>query len=94
MHRSLKFAAGATLSAAVAAIAVLPTASSAHRPGDGHGDRDRHAAIRHVLLISVDGLHQSDVDWYVAAPPRLGAREACQRRRRVHQRAHVGSVGL
>jgi hypothetical protein len=69
MHRSLKFAAGATLSAAVAAIAVLPTASLAHRPGDGHGDRDRHAAIRHVLLISVDGLHQSDVDWYVAHHP-------------------------
>ena len=66
MHKGVKFAAGATLSAAVAAIAVLPTAGSAHRPGDGHGDRDRHGAIRHVLLISVDGLHQSDLDWYVA----------------------------
>src|SRR5205085_7789959 len=41
----------------------------AQRPGHGHDGRDRHAAIRHVLLISVDGLHQSDLDWYVAHHP-------------------------
>ena len=41
---------------------------------DGHGD-DHHdrAAARHVLLISVDGLHQSDLAWYVGTPPALGA---------------------
>ena len=69
MNRSLKFAVGAALSAAVAGVAVLPAASSAHRPGRDHGGRDRHGAIRHVLLISVDGLHQSDLDWYVAHHP-------------------------
>ena len=69
MNRSLKFAVGAAVSAAVAGVAVLPAASSAHRPGHDHGGRDRHGAIRHVLLISVDGLHQSDLDWYVAHHP-------------------------
>jgi hypothetical protein len=29
----------------------------------------RHAQIRHVLLISVDGMHQSDLNWYVANHP-------------------------
>src|SRR5689334_19467755 len=30
---------------------------------------DRSTPIRHVLLISVDGMHQSDLDWYVAHHP-------------------------
>ena len=29
----------------------------------------RHAQIKHVLLISVDGMHQSDLDWYVVNHP-------------------------
>ena len=29
----------------------------------------RHDRIKHVLLISVDGLHQSDLAWYVAQNP-------------------------
>ena len=29
----------------------------------------RHDQIKHVLLISVDGMHQSDLDWYVANHP-------------------------
>ena len=69
MHRSLKFAAAAALSAAVAGVAVLPAVSTAQRAGHDHDGRDRHGAIRHVLLISVDGLHQSDLDWYVAHHP-------------------------
>ena len=37
---------------------------------DGHGD-DHHdrAAAQHVLLLSVDGMHQADLDWYVHAHP-------------------------
>ena len=42
--------------------------ASAHDRGgrqvQGHGDR-----VQHVLLLSVDGLHQSDLDWYVGAHP-------------------------
>jgi Type I phosphodiesterase / nucleotide pyrophosphatase len=50
--------------------------SSDHRGGSGDhgggsGDHGRHHenAISHVLLISVDGLHQSDVEWYVSNHP-------------------------
>ena len=37
-----------------------------HRGDDDHGD---HGDIKHVLLISVDGMHQSDLKWYVANHP-------------------------
>ncbi|HYL66400.1 MAG TPA: alkaline phosphatase family protein [Nitrosopumilaceae archaeon] len=33
---------------------------------DKHDDNSK---IKHVLLISVDGLHQSDIDWYVSNHP-------------------------
>jgi Type I phosphodiesterase / nucleotide pyrophosphatase len=54
--------------AASAAIAVvgIPAAVSAH--GSRHGG-DEGSGIKHVLLISVDGMHQSDLDWYVANHP-------------------------
>jgi hypothetical protein len=42
--------------AAAAAVALVPVAS---RAGDEH-------RVRHVVLISVDGLHEADLDWYVA----------------------------
>ncbi|MBY8876066.1 alkaline phosphatase family protein [Actinacidiphila acidipaludis] len=42
--------------------AVVPTASAT--AGNQH-----HAPARHVLLLSVDGLHQSDLAWYVAQHP-------------------------
>jgi hypothetical protein len=49
--------------AVLASTAVLaPSAASAH-------DRDG-ASAKHVLLISVDGLHQTDLAWYVAQHPR------------------------
>ncbi len=37
--------------------------------GDNHGRHHEEGAISHVLLISVDGLHQSDVEWYVSNHP-------------------------
>jgi Type I phosphodiesterase / nucleotide pyrophosphatase len=40
-------------------VAVSAPSASAHREGQ----------IEHVLLISVDGMHQSDLDWYVANNP-------------------------
>ena len=42
--------------AAVASAAALPSQGG----GGGHPSR-----IRHVLLISVDGMHQQDLTWYV-----------------------------
>ena len=34
-----------------------------------HGGHHRQPQIQHVLLISVDGLHQSDLKWFVANHP-------------------------
>ncbi|HEY5136457.1 MAG TPA: alkaline phosphatase family protein [Candidatus Nanopelagicales bacterium] len=53
------------LGASLLAIAAAPGAQASHGESDGP---DRHSA-QHVLLLSVDGLHQSDLDWYVAAHP-------------------------
>ncbi|MBV9000283.1 MAG: alkaline phosphatase family protein, partial [Solirubrobacterales bacterium] len=57
---------GAT-AAVVAAGAIGGSAAvvSAH-PDHGH---HHGQAIRHVLLISVDGMHQSDLNWYIATHP-------------------------
>jgi hypothetical protein len=55
----------AALMAGTALVSASAAASPQARAGHGHGDR-----IRHVLLISVDGLHQQDLAWYVRAYPR------------------------
>jgi hypothetical protein len=56
-----KAAAAAIASAAVAApIALGAQGATAGQPA---------AKIKHVLLISVDGMHQSDLAWYVAKHP-------------------------
>jgi len=44
-----------------AGLAVLAASTSAAGSG--------RLAVRHVVLISVDGLHQSDLDWFVASHP-------------------------
>ena len=60
------------VTASVAAAALLGSgalASAATQPpghGDGGGNR---TSIRHVLLISVDGMHQQDLAWYVKTNP-------------------------
>jgi hypothetical protein len=46
---------------AIIATPLAPSLASAVPTG--------HAQIKHVLLISVDGMHQSDLDWYVAHYP-------------------------
>ena len=55
--------------AAAAAVAIpVAVASGQDDHGPGRGGPPS-GAIKHVLLISVDGLHQSDLDWYVANHP-------------------------
>jgi len=56
---------GAVAAIAAGAIGGSAAAVSAH---SGHGHHQR-SQIRHVLLISVDGMHQSDLDWYIARHP-------------------------
>ena len=52
-----------------------PHGSRGHHRGHGHGhggggpSGPPQPSIAHVLLISVDGLHQSDLEWYVSNHP-------------------------
>jgi hypothetical protein len=61
------------------AVAIPVAAASGH---DAHGRGNDHihhgrgdhggpggSQIKHVLLISVDGMHQSDLNWYIANHP-------------------------
>jgi arylsulfatase A-like enzyme len=60
MHARAKVAA-----AAVAAVSIgAPLALSAQS-----AVADHHSQIQHVLLISVDGMHQSDLSWYIRNNP-------------------------
>src|ERR1700680_4143193 len=56
-------------SLAGALVIGIPVAVSAHPSGDGRDHEHHHHAIKHVVLISVDGLHQSDLSWYVQNHP-------------------------
>ena len=64
---SVGTAAGLALVMATAGGAAMASNDSQH-PGGGDDHHDR-AAAQHVLLLSVDGMHQSDLDWYVHAHP-------------------------
>jgi hypothetical protein len=60
MHVRAKVASAAIAVAAIGeAVAMSVPSASAHHKG----------RINHVLLISVDGMHQSDLNWYVANHP-------------------------
>ncbi|MBV9808662.1 MAG: alkaline phosphatase family protein [Solirubrobacterales bacterium] len=60
MHRFTRLGAAA---AVIAAAAVGGSAAAV----SAHGDHGHHRqSIQHVLLISVDGLHQSDLEWCIA----------------------------
>jgi hypothetical protein len=61
-------AAAAAVAAMLGGIAPLAAAVVNHGGGAGHG---RHRSqIKHVLLLSVDGMHQQDLVWYVHRYPR------------------------
>ncbi|KAA2258138.1 alkaline phosphatase family protein [Solihabitans fulvus] len=55
-------------SAGALAVACALAAVTATTAGAAPQD-DRHRSDRHVLLLSVDGLHQADLDWFVAHHP-------------------------
>jgi hypothetical protein len=61
-------AAAAGVAALLGGIVPPAAADVSHAGGAGHG---RHRSqIRHVLLLSVDGMHQQDLVWYVRRYPR------------------------
>ena len=55
----------AAIAASVTAALGSATLASAATGQAGHGGGGHHSGIQHVLLISVDGLHQQDLTWYV-----------------------------
>ncbi|MQY34504.1 hypothetical protein SRB17_24730 [Streptomyces sp. RB17] len=58
-----------SVTAAAAALAAVGALTAATAPGSAHASAHPHPAARHVLLLSVDGLHQSDLAWYLARHP-------------------------
>jgi hypothetical protein len=54
------------VAALVAGALVLPVGATSRAPDDGGHPGHK---VQHVLLISVDGLHQSDLAWYVQHHP-------------------------
>jgi Type I phosphodiesterase / nucleotide pyrophosphatase len=69
--RPVRTAAALAASAAVVLGGTAVASASAGQPGhSSHSAHSAHSAgIQHVLLISVDGLHQQDLAWYVHAYP-------------------------
>jgi hypothetical protein len=49
--------------AGITALIAVPVAAA--HPSDEHG----HNAVKHVLVLSIDGMHQSDLSWYSAQHP-------------------------
>ncbi|WP_138445010.1 alkaline phosphatase family protein [Sinomonas susongensis] len=65
MKTTTKRAAAVVLGAAIAAT----TAATAAAASPVASTAQRANSDKHVLLLSVDGLHQSDLDWYVKTHP-------------------------
>src|ERR1017187_6361265 len=57
------------VAALVSGTALASASATAARGSDGAGQGQPGNQIRHVLLISVDGLHQQDLRWYVHTHP-------------------------
>ena len=67
--RSRRKAAVVSVAGLAAAALVAATTDVAAADG-GQGPRGVRPPVHHVLLISVDGMHQSDLRWYVDRHPR------------------------
>ncbi len=63
---------------AILATGVAAVAATAALSDEGRGGDD-HAAAQHVLLLSVDGIHQSDLSWYVARHPQSALAQLVRR---------------
>src|ERR1700722_6505753 len=61
--------AGAVLASAAGVLGGTALASSGATPRPSPPGRHHAPRIQHGLLISVDGMHQSDLEWYIAHHP-------------------------
>ncbi len=68
MRRKQLWRAGAVVASAAAVLGGTALTSSAATAQPGQPGW-HNSSIQHVLLISVDGMHQSDLNWYVAQHP-------------------------
>jgi hypothetical protein len=69
MRRKPIWRAGAVVASAAAVLGGTALASSAATAQPGQPGSTQARGVRHVLLVSVDGMHQSDLKWYVAHYP-------------------------
>jgi hypothetical protein len=60
---------GAIAALALGTIAIGAPAGIVFADSSGDHARSRGSSVAHVLLISVDGLHRSDLEWYVRSYP-------------------------
>lgn len=75
--RTRLLAAGA---AAVGGALIVGLTAAPSVADDRHaGDHDGRTPVKHVLLLSVDGLHQKDLDWYVRTHPTSAIAALAQR---------------
>jgi hypothetical protein len=65
--RWMRLAGAAATVGCATALAAAGSASAHHQRARAGGEG--HGGVRHVLLLSVDGLHQSDLAWYVKRHP-------------------------
>jgi hypothetical protein len=63
--RKLRAIAAAAIGLAAVVIPVAAGSAHSNRAANDHGGHQ----IKHVLLISVDGIHQSDLEWYISQHP-------------------------
>jgi hypothetical protein len=70
LSRAVAVAASAAAVLGAGALAGATTASAAPAAAASTAGTGHHSDIQHVLLISVDGLHQQDLAWYVKSYPR------------------------
>ncbi|MDP5228722.1 MULTISPECIES: alkaline phosphatase family protein [Arthrobacter] len=69
MKSSPQRVAAAALGVALATAGIATAAVAAPSATAQNAAPQKAASGKHVLLLSVDGLHQSDLDWYVKAHP-------------------------
>jgi hypothetical protein len=67
--RAYRKAAGAVVVSAAVAAGLVAAGLPANAADGKQDDGRAHNRARHVLLISVDGLHQQDLAWYVGHNP-------------------------
>ena len=73
------------------AVAVLLGSTALGTAVRADGDDNHHGAIKHVLLISVDGMHEVHLQRYVQAT-RHRLSPGCSGTVCIHQRAHLTPI--